>query len=113
MNKKGQALVEFIIILPVMLFLGFIFIDFILISYNKQKLENIIEDVGEMYKNNESDEDINKFINKNTDDVIVDFKKHDKYFEVILVRDYEFITPGLSGMLKDYKITIERTMYNE
>lgn len=113
MNKKGQALVEFIIILPVMIFIGFMFLDFMLISYNKQKLENIIIDVGEMYKNDEEIEEINSFISKNEDDVVVSFKDKDKYFEVKLVKDYEFITPGIQGILKDFEISVERTMYYE
>ena len=113
MNKKGQALVEFIIILPIMIFVGFIFVDFILISYNKQKLENIIVDVGEMYKNNESEDEINSYINKNDENVNVEFIDKNKYFEVVLEKKYEFITPGIDGILKDYKINVERTMYNE
>ena len=113
MNKKGQALVEFIIILPIFIFIGFIFVDFILISYNKQKLENIIVDVGEMYENKESNEEIMSFISKNEDDVNVIFKDKDKYFEIILVKKYEFLTPGMQGIFKDYKINVERTMYNE
>lgn len=113
MNKKGQALVEFIIILPIMLFLGFVFIDFILISYNKQKLENIIVDVGEMYKNKELEKDIKSFIKKNEENVNVTFKDMDKYFDVVLIKEYKFITPGMDNILKDYKISVERTMYNE
>ena len=113
MNKRGQALVEFIIILPVMIFVGFIFIDFLLISYNKQKLENIITDVGEMYKNNETSDEINKFLSKNDSDVIVKFKNGEKYFVINLIKDYNFITPGLDNILQDYEINIERTMYNE
>lgn len=113
MNKKGQALVEFVIILPVMIFIGFVFIDFILINYNKQKLENIIVDVAEMYKDNESEVEIKKFIAKNETNVKVEFIDNDKYFDVKLVKDYEFITPGMQSILKDYKINVERTMYNE
>lgn len=113
MNKKGQALVEFIIILPIVIFIGFIFIDFLLISYTKQKLENIVSDVGEMYKNNENISEIQTFIDKNEDNVTVNFKEQDKYFNVILIKDYEFITPGMKNILKEYKINIERTMYNE
>lgn len=113
MNKKGQALVEFIIILPIFIFLGFIFVDFILISYNKQKLENIIIDVGEMYKNKESNEEIISFISKNEDGVNVSFEDKDKYFEITLVKKYEFLTPGIQSIFKNYEINVERTMYNE
>ena len=59
MNRKGQALVEFIIVLPVLIFILLAIIDFGTLSFNKNKLENIITDVSSMYKNNESIEDIN------------------------------------------------------
>jgi len=111
-NKKGQALIEFIIILPIVIFMLFALIDFGLVSYNKTKLENIIQDVGNMYKNKESKEEINKYINDNDKNITVNFKDEGKYFKVILSKDYNFITPGLSNIIKDYKIDIERTMYN-
>ena len=113
MNKRGQALVEFIIILPIFIFIGFIFIDFILINYNKQKLENLIVDVGDMYKNKESMAEIEMFVSKNEENIIVDFKDKNKYFEVFLEKEYEFLTPGVQSLFKDFKISVERTMYNE
>ena len=43
-NKKGQALIEFVIILPVMLLLVFCLIDFGMVIYEKNNLENIVSD---------------------------------------------------------------------
>ena len=43
-NNKGQALVEFVIILPVMLLLIFSIIDFGIVIYEKNNLENVISD---------------------------------------------------------------------
>jgi len=113
LNKKGQALIEFVIILPIFLFMLFAIIDFGIISYNRTKLENMINDVGDMYKNKESNEEINKFVKNNDKKTIIIFKDEGKYFEVILSKDYEFITPGLSSIVKNFKIDVERTMYNE
>jgi len=113
LNKKGQALIEFVIILPIFLFMLFAIIDFGIISYNRTKLENMINDVGDMYKNKESKEEINKFVKNNDKKTIITFKDEGKYFEVILSKDYEFITPGLSSIVKNFKIDVERTMYNE
>lgn len=113
LNKKGQALIEFIIILPIFLFIMFAVIDFGVISFNKSKMDSMINDVGNMYKNKESNEEINKFISKNDKSVKVSFDDQGKYFEVTLSKDYDFITPGMSSILKDFKIDVERTMYNE
>jgi len=113
LNKKGQALIEFVIILPIFLFMLFAIIDFGIISYNKSKLESIINDVGNMFKNNETLEEINAFVNRNDKDIKVSIKKEEKYFVLTLTKDYEFVTPGMETALKDFKIDVERVMYNE
>ena len=44
MNKKGQALVEFIIILPVIIFIIMVIIDFMMIfTYKNEWLGGVIE----------------------------------------------------------------------
>lgn len=114
MNKKGQALVEFVIILPVLLMILFVMIDFGLIIYNKNKLENKINDVVEMISNNESDEDIKSFINegenkKTTYKVIEGENKTIKLFTSVNI-----ITPGLNIVLDNpYKIEVSRVIYDE
>lgn len=112
-NDKGQALVEFIIILPIFLFMIFAVIDFGVVCINKNKLESIITDVGNMYKNKESIDEINNFINKNDKDIEVNFEDQGKYFNVILTKKYNFITPGMTNLFEDFEIDVERTMYNE
>lgn len=114
MNKKGQALVEFVIILPVLLMILFGMIDFGLIIYNKSKLENKINDVVEMISNNESDENIKSFINegqnkKTTYKIIEGENKTIKLFTSVNI-----ITPGLNIILDNpYKIEVSRVIYDE
>ena len=112
MNKKGQALVEFIIILPVMIFVLLAIVDLGIMSYNKNRLENIITDVDKMYKNNETNEEINKFINKNDKDIKYNLEDDDKYIKIKLEKKYKFITPGLDKIISP-NILVERTIYNE
>ena len=110
MNKKGQALVEFIIILPITIFILLAIVDYGTISYNKNKLENIVDDVGKMYKNGESSDEISRFIDD--DKVSYNVSLDDKYTTVILTRKYKCITPGLDSFFsKD--IIVERKIYNE
>ena len=45
MNKKGQALIEFIIILPIFIMMMLAVFDCVRIYSEKSKLEGIIEDV--------------------------------------------------------------------
>jgi len=113
-NKKGQALVEFVIILPVLLMILFVMIDFGLIIYNKIKLENIVNDVVEMVSNNESDTKIKSFINngqnkKTTYKIIEGENKNIKLFTSVNI-----ITPGLNIILDNpYKIEVSRVIYDE
>jgi len=113
MNNKGQALVEFIIILPIIILIFFMIIDYGIISYNKQKLENIITDVLKMKSNNESEEEIENFINSNDIDVDVTLEVKDKYTNIKLVKKYNYITPGLDKIFNSSDIIIERKIYNE
>lgn len=113
MNKKGQALVEFIIVFPIILFIFLAIIDYVMMSYNKIKMENIISDVERMYKNNENSEEINDFIKKNDLDISLLVKKEDKYLMLKLEKEYDCLTPGLDKILNASKIKIERNVYYE
>ena len=58
LDKKGQALVEFVIIMPIIMMLLFVIIDFSNIFYQKNHLENITNDIvtfKESGKSNSSD----------------------------------------------------------
>lgn len=76
MNRKGQALIEFIIILPIFIMLMLAVFDYVRIYSEKSNLESIIEDVilsNELNDDNiillkETDEDKTKYIlNKSID----------------------------------------------
>lgn len=72
MNKKGQALVLFIILVPVFLVMSAIFVDMGINSHNDKKLKNITEDVMEVLLDDES---INEVSYENEEEVISDLKK--------------------------------------
>ena len=61
-NKRGQALIEFVLILPVLLLIIFAFLDFGRIILCKNHLENIMSDVTNLYKNDENIESFLKII---------------------------------------------------
>lgn len=113
-NNKGQALVEFIIILPVIIFIIMGLVDTIVIFTHKNNAESKMADVIELYKNNESDENITKFIQKDLKSASFKSNKDAKYSYLEITDNYEFITPGLSTILGNpYKITTERVILNE
>ena len=113
MNKKGQALVEFIIILPVLILILFAIIDYGMLSYNRNRMENMINDISKMYSNNESMEEIDKFIKNNDKTLNINIINDDKYIDVKLSKEYEYITPGLDKIFNNKNIEVERKIYSE
>ena len=115
MNKRGQALVEFIIILPVLIMLFFGAIDFGRIIIRKNELESITTDVVKLYKKGETYEKIESFLkennNKNTFKVT---NKDNEYIEFSLESEINFITPGLGKIIGDpYIVKSKRVVYYE
>ena len=52
MNRKGQALVEFVLILPIFIMILFSIVDFGMIFNKKNELENISIDIMNLLNNN-------------------------------------------------------------
>ena len=58
MNKKGQALVEFILILPVFLLILFAIVDFGNLLVSKNQLENVSSDIARIIVSGNSISDV-------------------------------------------------------
>ena len=58
MNNKGQALVEFVLILPVFILILFVIVDFGMIISTKNSLENKSLDIVSIVKNGKTKEEI-------------------------------------------------------
>lgn len=109
MNRKGQALVEFVLILPVFILILFSIVDFGMILSKKNELENISVDVAAMVKNNDDISAIKILYPK----VNIDINKGDKYTKIIISSDVNIMTPGLNRILGDpYNVKVERTIPN-
>lgn len=109
MNRKGQALVEFVLILPIFIMLFFAVVDFGMILSKKNELENISVDVISMVRNGDSISDIRYIYS----DVSIDVNSDDKYTKIKVYKKIDIITPGLNLILGDpYEVIIERTIPN-
>ena len=109
MNRKGQALVEFVLILPIFLLILFAIVDFGMILSKKNELENISVDVVTMIKNKYSADDIMILY----PDITIDVSSDDKYTTIKIYEDIDVMTPGLNLVLGDpYRLEIERVMPN-
>lgn len=109
MNKKGQALVEFIIILPIFLVLVLGVIDLGNILYQKTMLEGKMNDVISMYENGNSSLEILEDMDlKNT---TLDITEDDRTIRIHLKKEIDLITPGLNLVLDNpYQLDVSRSI---
>ena len=98
MNKKGQALIEFIIILPIFIMMMLAVFDCVRIYSEKSKLEGILEDV---------------ILDDNTySDVNVTKNSVSKGTEYVVSKDIEIYSPVVSVVTgTKYNIVVKRIVY--
>ena len=108
MNRKGQALVEFVLILPVLIIILLAIVDFGNILVSKNKLENDATDIIRIIKNDESTLDLNEEYS-NIDIEITDYKEG--YKKVIITSEVKINTFILDKILGNpCKINTERVI---
>lgn len=110
MNNKGQALVEFILILPIFILILFAIVDFGMIINAKSSLENQSVDIIGLIKNDKPIEEIENLYT----DVKINIQEENDYLKITLSDEIDIITPGLNRVLEDpYIVTVERFVYND
>lgn len=111
-NKKGQALVEFVIILPIILMVIFTIIDFSNIFYQKNHLESITNDVVSLKENGKTNNYILNEINDKT--IGITYSKNGDTLKVQTTKKVKLITPFSSLFFDNpYVIKTERTILYE
>lgn len=109
MKEKGQALVEFILILPVILLIFMALIDVGNIFIQKINLNDAMQTVSDLYQNGEKKELLAYVANEN---LVYDEKLNNDMAELILKKDIKISAPGLSNVLgKNYTIEATKTIY--
>lgn len=109
-NRKGQALIEFVIILPVLIMLIFGFIDLGRIILENNRLENLTTSVINCYENTKDYDEVLNYIEElGYDNVELSIKKEESIMKVKLEKEVDLITPGMDSILGDpYKVKVER-----
>ena len=106
MNRKGQALVEFILILPILLLILFTIVDFGNIINYKNKLENTSTDIARLIRNGEKLEKVKATYPKNNIKIIED---NNEYKKIEIEEKVKIITPFLDKLLENpYNIKTTR-----
>lgn len=111
-SNKGQALVEFIIILPITLILIFCVVDFGRIISTKGELEDKTQDIVTFYENGKTLEEINLIMDNK--DIKIDLKNNGDYVTFTINKKIKPITPGLSYILDNaFNVEVTRVIKNE
>lgn len=110
MNKKGQALIEFVLILPIFLMILFVIVDFGNLLYSKNKLQNQSTDIARLIQNGENLQEVSK----NYSNVEIEVTSYQEdYQRIILIEKIDLITPFLDRILGDpCQIKVERVIAN-
>ena len=108
MNKKGQALVEFVLILPILIFILLAFIDIARLMIMKNHLESVLGEVNINTLEIEDKEYDIKFSREDSGDKVL----------IDLESCLDITTPGLNKILGDPACVstskvIERDVYEE
>lgn len=109
MNNKGQALIEFVLILPVFILILFAIIDFGIIFNTKSNLENDSVDIVNLFKNGTDSTDIDKMYEDN----IIEISDDGEYYKIKISMEVKLITPGFNKLFGDpYIVSVERVVPN-
>ena len=116
LDKRGQALVEFVLILPVLIMLIFVVIDFGRIFVNQTELESSLSIINDIDRASIDQEIIYNEVNKNkTNKINVSVSGVvDGYITITLSRNIDIITPGLNLILSSpYVVQVSRVVKYE
>ena len=107
-NNKGQALIEFTMILPVILLLIIYIIEFGKITLKKIELESNMDLIVTLYEEKKQD-DINSYINQNN--IHISYIKENELTTLILTKNIDSQLPLVNRIIGN--IETRRTIYEK
>lgn len=112
MNRKGQALIEFVLILPVFLLILFAIVDFGNIFHSKYELQNQCVDIVRLVQNGKDEQELLTIYSK-LDVEINDYEED--YKKITIIKKIDLITPFMDRILGNpYLLEVERIVpYDE
>lgn len=109
MKEKGQALVEFIFILPILLLVFMALIDIGTIFIEQYKLNDNVVVASELYQNDKQSE-LKAFTSK--EQLVYEQSQDGELIKITLSKTLKINTPILSNILgKNYKISGSKSFY--
>jgi len=110
-REKGQALIEFVLILPVFLLILFVIVDFGRLFYEKMELEDRLEESIEVLKKNNNYEEALRVLNEGqSSKATLEVNNEDSYMKIKTTLHLSFLTPGFDKIFEENHIQIERVI---
>lgn len=111
MNNKGQALIEFVLIIPIFILMVLATIEFGNVIYQKYELENHLDYIIDLYEKDETTE-ITQYVEKNN--IQIKYEKDTKYINITLTKNIKISAPVVSNILgSSYEIKTDRKILHE
>jgi len=111
-SKRGQALVEFVLILPIVMMILCVIIDFSMIFYKKNHLEGVLNDTVLYIQHGKDISKLSEFVDDDKIKVTTSFDK--QMLKVTLRQDVTLITPFSKTFFSNpYTITTDRMILYE
>lgn len=111
MNKKGQALIEFVLILPVLLIVFMAVADIGNIFIKKNELNDDLSMISEMYQNGKKEQMMAYIANED-----LEYKEelNGGFLRLEIEKKVDINAPILSNIIgKKYKIKVSKNIYGE
>lgn len=110
-GEKGQALIEFVLILPILMLVLFAIVDFGRLFYEKISLENRFQEVLLLFEKDHNYDEALSLLNRGGKKATLETQFFSDYAELKVEMEFSFITPGLHRLLGNpYVIRLERTI---
>ena len=111
MNKKGQALIEFILVMPVFMLILMSLIDVGNIYMKKYELNNDLQTIETLYKNNDAQKIAIYTSNNN---LSLEEKIENDLITITLKKQVKINAPILTNILgKNYSVEAKKTFFKE
>lgn len=111
MNKKGQALVEFILVLPILLLIVISMIDIGNIFLKKFDLNNDLETATTLYENGDITK-LNNYLEE--ENINLSEESKDDMITLTLSQKVSISTPVIQQLLgSDYEIKTSKTIFKQ
>lgn len=110
MNKKGQALIEFILILPVLLILFMSLADIGNIYIKKYELNSKLDTISDIYLTNKNE----ALAYAANEDITVEESTNTNFITITAKKNIKINAPILNRIIgKNFEIKESKTLYNE